>query len=203
MDRKDHWEEIYRTKKLNEVSWYQPVPKTSLRFIELLDLKKDAKIIDIGGGDSFLPDFLLAEGFTNITVLDISEEAINRARQRFGIRAELINWIVADASLFTPEEEYDLWHDRATFHFLTEEEQIGKYLNTLKECTARGGYAIIGTFSKTGPTKCSGIEIRQYATDDLVNLLSPDFAKLSCDNVRHEKPSGGVQDFSFCSFKRQ
>lgn len=203
MDRKTHWESIYKTKELTDVSWYQPVPETSLRFIKNLDLKKDAKIIDVGGGDSFLPDFLLSEGFTNITVLDISEEAIKRARQRLGERAESVQWIVADASKFIPEEKYDLWHDRAAFHFLTEEAEIENYLKTLKEYTVRGGYAVIGTFSKTGPAKCSGIEIKQYSTGDLINLAAPEFAMLSCENVQHKTPLDRVQDFSFCSFIRQ
>src|SRR5690606_33602986 len=166
-DRKLHWEKIYKTKDLTEVSWYQQKPETSLEFIAALKLKKDAKIIDIGGGDSLLADHLLAEGYRNITVLDISEEALKKAKARLGKKAEQINWVVADAAEFSPSEKYDLWHDRAALHFLTSEDQIKKYLKNLNDSLKRGGHAIIGAFSEKGPTKCSGIEIKQYSLHEL------------------------------------
>lgn len=203
MDRKEHWDNIYRTKRLTEVSWYEPVPETSLTFIKSMNLDKNARIIDVGGGDSFLADFLLMEGYTNISVLDISEEALGRIQSRLGDRAGEINWIVADASEFEPDETYDLWHDRAAFHFLTEEEQIENYLSTLRRAVKPGGYVLLATFSKKGPTKCSGIEIKQYSVDDLNELLESDFEKLNSQNCQHETPSGSMQDFSFCSFRRR
>ncbi len=202
-DRKSHWEKIYSTKDLSEVSWYQPKPKTSLEYIAALNLKKNAKIIDVGGGDSFLADNLLEEGFENITVLDISEEALKKAKTRLGKKAENIKWIVANAAEFSPSEKYDLWHDRAALHFLTEEDQIKSYLENLNSSIKKGGHAIIGTFSEKGPTKCSGIKIKQYSLYDLSELLSEDFETLKCENIDHITPSEAVQNFTFCSFRKK
>jgi len=131
-DRKAHWETIYQTKNPTDVSWYQSKPTTSLKFIAELDLKKEAKIIDIGAGESFLADFLLADGFSDLTILDISEEALNHTRLRLGEKVKSLKWITADISDFVPKEKYDLWHDRAAFHFLTEENQVQDYLKTLE-----------------------------------------------------------------------
>lgn len=203
MDRKEHWENIYRTKRLTEVSWYEPFPETSLTLIKSMNLDKDSRIIDVGGGDSFLADFLLMEGYTNISVLDISEEALGRVQSRLGDRANEINWIVADASEFKPDETYDLWHDRAAFHFLTEKDQVENYVSTLRSAVKPGGFVVLATFSRKGPTKCSGIEIKQYSVDDLNELLKDDFEKLNSQNCQHETPSGSLQDFSFCSFRRR
>ena len=122
--RKKHWEEIYKTKQLTEVSWYQPTPETSLKFFEEFKIPRTAKVIDVGGGDSLLVDHLLDLGYTNITVLDISKNAIERSMKRLGEKSKMVKWIEADASSFKPEEKYDLWHDRATFHFLTDENEI-------------------------------------------------------------------------------
>jgi len=138
-DRKEHWNKVYDSKNPTEVSWYEPMPETSLDYIAECKLDNDAAIIDIGGGDSFLAEFLLAKGFTDITVVDISEKAIERAKKRLGERAEEIKWIVADASEFKPERQYDLWHDRAAFHFLTEDEQVQNYLQTVKRSVKPGG----------------------------------------------------------------
>lgn len=202
-NKRSHWNKIYKTKALTEVSWYQPKPETSLEFIAELKLKKNAAIIDVGGGDSFLTDHLLAEGFKNITVLDISEEALERAKSRLGKKAEKVKWIQADAADFSPSESYDLWHDRAAFHFLTEEKQIQNYLKTLKKAVKPGGYVVMGTFSEKGPSKCSGIDIRQYSLHELNELLLDDFETLKCRNVDHITPSGEVQNFSFCSFQHK
>lgn len=201
-EKKSHWEDVYQKKDLEEVSWYQPKAETSMEYIRSFDLKKDAKIIDIGGGDSFLAENLLSEGYKNITVLDISEAALARARSRLGDKAEKIKWIVADASDFSPPEKYDLWHDRATFHFLTTEEEIDKYLKTLKNTIKKNGYVVMGTFSEKGPEKCSGIKIKQYSLHDLSELLNGGFETLECKNVDHITPSDAVQNFSFCSFRK-
>lgn len=202
-DRKSHWEKIYKTKDLTEVSWYESKPKTSLEYIAALNLKKNAKIIDVGGGDSFLADHLLAEGYVNITVLDISEEALKKAKSRLGKKAEKIKWIVADVAEFTSSKKYDLWHDRAALHFLTGEDQIKRYLENLNSSLKKGGYAIIATFSEKGPTKCSGIEIKQYSLHELSELLSEDFEPLNCENIDHITPSEAVQNFTFCSFRKK
>lgn len=202
MDSKEHWNNIYNTKKLTEVSWYQPVPETSMEFFRELGLPKDANIIDIGGGDSFLVDHLLKEGYKNITVLDISQKALERAKLRLGEKAEQVNWIEADAANFQASETYDLWHDRAAFHFLTEEKKIESYLERVKKQLNTGGFLILGTFSEKGPEKCSGISIRQYSLEEMRNLFSEGFEEVTCKNVEHHTPSGAVQHFSFCSFKK-
>jgi len=202
-DRKSHWETIYQTKNLADVSWYQSKPVTSLKFISELDLKKDAKIIDIGAGEGYLADHLLADGFSDLTILDISEEALDHTRLRFGKKAENLKWITADISNFIPEEKYDLWHDRAAFHFLTEETHIQNYLKTLENAINPGGFVIMGTFSEKGPEKCSGLEIRQYSIAGISDLLAENFQKIHCDNIDHITPSGAVQNFTFCSFQKK
>ncbi len=202
-NRKNHWENIYQTKALNEVSWYQPTPQTSLDFIQKLNTPLTAKIIDIGGGDSFLVDHLLKLGFTNITVLDISEAAINRAKTRLGELATQVTWIVADITEFKPIKQYDVWHDRAAFHFLTTESDIKKYIKITEKSTSTEGRLIIGTFSENGPTKCSGIEIKQYAENDLEHAFNSAFKKISCSKINHATPFNTVQNFTFCNFKKK
>lgn len=202
-NKTQHWNEVYEQKQITEVSWYEPMPETSLSFITECKLEKDAAIIDVGGGDSFLAEFLVAQGFSDITVLDISEKAIERAKERLGEKAEEIKWIVADASEFTPEKKYDLWHDRAAFHFLTEEGQVQNYLKNVSEAVKPGGYVIIGCFSEEGPKTCSGLEIKQYSIDKLQQLFAGSFSTMSCKNVEHHTPSGATQDFTFCSFRKR
>ena len=146
-ERKKHWENIYQTKQLNEVSWYQPVPQTSLDLISKYVKSFDAKIIDIGGGDSFLVDHLIELGYTNISVLDISEAAIERAKIRLGENANKVSWIVSDISKFEPTEKYDFWHDRAAFHFLTNKVEIQSYVQLVQASINSNGILSIGTFS--------------------------------------------------------
>ncbi len=202
-DRKVHWEKIYNTKSLNEVSWYQPIPTTSLNFLEQFKIPKSAKIIDVGGGDSFFVDHLLKHGYTDITVLDISEAALERAKKRLSEDASKIKWIVADAANFEPTEVYDFWHDRATFHFLTSETEIDQYLETAQKHLAKNGRLILGTFSDQGPLKCSGIEIRQYTEITMTDALKRFFEKIKCIRVNHETPFDTIQNFLFCSFKKR
>lgn len=199
---KEHWEHIYATKQLNEVSWYQPVPQTSLDFLAEAQLPKNAKIIDIGGGDSFFVDHLLEAGYTDITVVDISENALERARERLGEKAGLVKWIVGDASVLELEHEYDFWHDRAVFHFLTEVRDIANYLCVLDSYIRKGGILVLGTFSENGPLKCSGIEIKQYSETTMTKLLEPYFEKTRCMTVDHQTPFGTSQNFVFCSFRK-
>jgi hypothetical protein len=202
VDTKEHWETIYKTKQPNEVSWTQEVPTASLAFIHQFNIPKAAKIIDIGGGDSNLVDFLLAEGFTNLSVLDISEAAILKAQERLGANASRVNWIVCDILEFKPTEKYDVWHDRAAFHFQTETAKIDTYLSIVKN--AVDGMVIIGTFSTDGPTKCSGLEIQQYDEDGMkAKFIKSDFKNLECKREDHITPSGAVQNFVFCSFMKQ
>lgn len=200
-NRKNHWETVYETKNPNEVSWTQEIPKTSLDFIKSFDLTKKSKIIDIGGGDSKLVDFLIEEGFENITVLDISARAIEKAKARLGTNAEKVNWIVSDITEFVPNETFEVWHDRATFHFLTSEEQIEKYMETARKSVS--GYLTVGTFSENGPKKCSGLDIKQYSEETLTAEMNNGFEKIKCVTEDHTTPFETKQNFIFCSFKRQ
>jgi 2-polyprenyl-3-methyl-5-hydroxy-6-metoxy-1,4-benzoquinol methylase len=198
---KNHWETVYETKNADQVSWTQEVPKTSLDFIASFGLTKKSKIIDIGGGDSKLVDYLLNEGFENITVLDISAKALAKAQNRLGDNAKKINWVVSDITEFEPKTTYDIWHDRATFHFLTTTEQVSKYMETARKSV--NGYLTIGTFSENGPTKCSGLDIKQYNEETLTNELNNGFDKIRCVTEDHLTPFDTTQNFLFCSFKRQ
>jgi cyclopropane fatty-acyl-phospholipid synthase-like methyltransferase len=200
-NRKNHWETVYETKQPNEVSWTQENPKTSLDFIWETNLGKSAKIIDIGGGDSKLVDFLLEEGYENITVLDISENALERAKIRLGEKAEKVTWIVTDITEFKPDTTYDIWHDRATFHFLTTDAQINSYIKTAQNWIT--GFLIIGTFSDKGPTKCSGLEIKQYTETTLENQFHTAFEKIKCINEDHKTPFETAQNFVFCVFRKR
>ena len=201
--RKKHWEEIYATKQLTEVSWYQQTPETSLKFFEEFKIPLNAKIIDVGGGDSLLVDHLLDLGYTNISVLDISKNAIERSMKRLGEKSKMVKWIVADVSSFKPEEKYDLWHDRAAFHFLTDEYEVNNYINTVQNSMSENGVLVIGTFSEQGPKKCSGIEIKQYSEKTMTDILQKYFEKIKCITVDHETPSHSIQNFVFCSFKKR
>lgn len=201
MENKSHWETVYQTKNPDQVSWTQEIPKISLEFFELSALPKTAKIIDIGGGDSKLVDCLLDLGYENITVLDISATAIGKAKLRLGERAARVNWIISDITDFDPQIRYDVWHDRAAFHFLTDRDDISKYASTARKCVA--GFLIIGTFSTSGPTKCSGLEISQYSDETLQNVYKNGFEKINCAYDDHTTPFGTKQNFVFCSFRRK
>lgn len=201
-DRKQHWEKIYHKKQLTEFSWYQQTPSTSLLIFNKHNLPKEANIIDIGGGDSLFVDHLLDLGYQNITVLDISEKAISKAKERLGVRSDKIKWINADIASFTPKEKYEYWHDRAAFHFLTEEQEISHYIQIVKNNIEKNGILSIGTFSDNGPQKCSGIEVQQYSEDSLNNLLKHSFEKIECQYTDHQTPSGSIQNFIFCSFRK-
>jgi hypothetical protein len=197
---KKHWEIVYETKSPDQLSWTQDVPKTSLEFIHSFGLTKSAKIIDIGGGDSKLVDFLLADGFEDITVLDISSTALEKAKMRLGEKADKVKWVVSDINDFQPYSTYDVWHDRATFHFLTSKDQVEKYMDIARKAVA--GYLIIGTFSHQGPKMCSGLEIKQYSEEELSAEMQNGFQKVRCVTEDHVTPSSTTQNFLFCSFKR-
>lgn len=202
MDNRSHWEKIYATKRQDEVSWYQPTPGVSLDFINELNVPKNAAIIDVGGGDGYLVDNLLAAGFTDITVLDISEAAINKAKQRLGREAEKINWLVSDINELVTNKKFDCWHDRAAFHFLTTEKQVENYLSIAQEYISKDGRMIIGTFSTSGPEKCSGLPIKQYSEQSLSGVLKKWFEKIKCITTDHITPFNSIQNFLFCSFKK-
>jgi ubiquinone/menaquinone biosynthesis C-methylase UbiE len=201
--RKEHWEKIHQTKTLTDVSWYQPIPSTSIDLILEHAIPKNAKIIDVGGGDSLLADHLLNLGFTQITVLDISEAALNKAKLRLGNRAELVKWIVADVATFETNEKYDVWHDRAAFHFFTTTTDTSSYLKVVKKNLKPNGLLIVGTFSETGPNKCSGIEVHRYSENSLSQLFGEFFIKLKCFTIDHLTPFNTTQNFLFCCFRKK
>lgn len=200
MSNKQHWENIYTTKTPEEVSWTQVVPQTSLDLIAKFNLPKSAHIIDIGGGDSLLADQLLELGYTNISVLDISEAAIKRAKKRLGDKANQVTWIVKDITCFSPDKSYDLWHDRAVFHFLTNQKEIENYLELVRVNT---NSIVLATFSKNGPHKCSGLEITQYSAEDINNTFGPQFQILESLNQDHITPFKTIQNFTFARMSKK
>lgn len=199
---KDHWETVFATKAETEVSWFQAYPKTSIEFLELFDLPLDANIIDIGGGDSHFVDVLIERGYKNIYVLDISENALIRAKQRLGATAALVHWIVTDVTEFKPEVKFDFWHDRAAFHFLTTDDRIDKYVQIAENNIKPDGYLILGTFSENGPQKCSGLEIKQYSEASMSNRFEKKFKRIRCISEDHLTPFNTTQNFLFCSFQK-
>lgn len=200
---KEHWENVYHAKAENEVSWYQPYPATSMEIISSLNLPTNAAIIDIGGGDSHLAEALLDKGFTNVHVLDISASAIERAKTRLGANASSIQWIVSDVTEFNTHAQFDLWHDRAAFHFLTTEDKISRYVALCEKTLRKDGYLVIGTFSESGPTKCSGLDITQYSESTIVQRFIHAFDRMKCQKENHTTPTGTIQNFLFCSFRKK
>lgn len=200
---KKHWETVFSTKAEDEVSWFQPYPKTSMKFVELFNLPLDANIIDIGGGDSHFVDALLDKGYKNVYVLDISANAIERAKQRLGERASRVNWIVSDVTEFEPPVQFDFYHDRAAFHFLTTEDTIFKYVSIAEDAIKKDGYLILGTFSENGPKKCSGLEIKQYSEASMSARFEVAFDRIKCITEDHITPFNTVQNFLFCCFRKK
>lgn len=202
-DYKQHWETVFSTKAEDEVSWFQPYPKTSMEFVALFNLPLDANIIDIGGGDSHFVDALLDKGYKNIYVLDISANAIERAKQRLGEGASQVNWIVSDVTEFEPPVQFDFWHDRAAFHFLTTEEKIYKYVSIAEDDIKKNDYLILGTFSEKGPKQCSGLEIKQYSEASMSARFEIAFNRIKCITEDHTTPFNTIQNFLFCSFRKK
>jgi len=195
---KSHWEDIYKKKMPNEVSWTQEIPQTSIDFIKSFDLPKNSEIIDVGGGESKFVDYLLSKGYENITVLDISKNAIEKAKTRIGVNSDKVKWVVSDINEFIPNNKFDFWHDRAVFHFLTNQESILKYS---KMVSSYARNFVVGTFSTEGPKKCSGLDICQYDEISITKTFeTPNFKKVESKRVNHETPFGTLQNFIFCSF---
>lgn len=201
--KKEHWEKVFSTKLETEVSWFQKKPETSIQLIQACKLPKDAKIIDIGGGDSYLIDNLIELGYTNLYLLDISESAINRSKNRLGDNADKVTFIVSDVLGFVPTEKFDAWHDRASFHFLTNEEDILKYKTIVSNALSTNGNFVLGTFSIEGPLKCSGLDISQYSVESILDLFEEEFEMENCFTEDHETPFGTNQNFIFSHFKKK
>ncbi len=198
----EHWQEVYHKKNENEVSWFQKSPKLSLDFICSLNLNLDSHIIDIGAGESRLVDNLLNLGYTNVSVLDISLKSIEKTKKRLGSKSKLVNWIVSDINDFKPKHKYDLWHDRAAFHFLKDSLEIKNYIKLLKNSLNIDADLIMATFSENGPLKCSGLEVSRYSKNSISNLLKNDFKLIKSEISIHKTPFNTTQEFLFTKFKK-
>jgi SAM-dependent methyltransferase len=202
-DARDHWERVYTSKLPTEVSWRQNRPEISLALIAAAAPELDAGIIDVGGGASTLVDALLAEGRTDVTVLDVSGAALKHAKARLEGRADTVSWIVADITAWTPARSWDVWHDRAVFHFLTERAEQDAYIAALRAATRPGAAAVISTFALDGPEKCSGLSAQRYSPTTLALRLGREFELIEEHDERHITPWGAVQHFVYAVFRRR
>lgn len=200
---KEHWEAVYTTKSTDEVSWFQPHAQLSLDLIKAATADKDAGIIDVGGGASTLVDDLLAEGYRDLTVLDLSAAALHAAQQRLGVQQNMVSWIEADITeVDLPARRYDIWHDRAVFHFLTTQQQRDAYVRTVFNAVKPGGHVIVATFAEDGPLQCSGLPVMRYRADELHDEFGAAFTLLKHQKEEHHTPSGKVQQFVYCYCRR-
>ena len=203
MQSKQHWENVYLEKKPEEVSWFQQHAHLSLKWIFETNMPKTASIIDVGGGDSRLVDDLLENGYRNITVLDLSVHALSRANARLGNHGSTVKWVeanITEASL--PEGVYDLWHDRAVFHFLISRADRSVYINTMLRALKPNGRIIMATFAEDGPTKCSGLPVMRYSAIKLHAELGESVELLQYKDETHITPSGNTQKFVYCEFRK-
>lgn len=199
---REHWNEVYATRPADAVSWYQAVPQLSLDLIGRANIASDAAIIDIGGGASALASRLLHAAYRDITVLDIAATALGTARAQLGEDAMRIHWIVDDITAWQPQRRYDLWHDRAVFHFLTDADNRTAYLAAMRAGTRAGSQIVIATFALDGPERCSGLPVQRYSPQSLADALGPDFMLVESAAERHPTPGGSVQSFQFGRFQR-
>ena len=201
-EKKAHWEKVYETKGDYEVSWYQEVPKDSLELVASLNLDKvNSKIIDIGGGNSNFTAELLKLGYTDLTLLDISQKGLDRTKAKIGNKR--VDYITSDVLEFQPIKKFTLWHDRAAFHFITNKDEVQKYVELVCNSIEQGGYLILATFSTTGPLKCSGLEITQYSKEALNKLFEKDFEIIQSFETVHQTPFDTEQNFIYAVFKKR
>jgi trans-aconitate methyltransferase len=201
--RQAHWENVYTTKGENEVSWFQQSPAPSLELIVQAGATQASAVIDIGGGASRLVDHLVGQGFEDVSVLDLSGAALKAAKARLGVRADRVRWIVADVTIWEPVKRYDIWHDRAAFHFLTDEKDRNAYIERLTRGLKAGGHAIIATFAPDGPEKCSGLPVARYDAARLGQTLGPGFRLVHTRRHEHTTPWDSHQVFQFSVFRRE
>ncbi|MGO4869626.1 MAG: methyltransferase domain-containing protein [Roseiarcus sp.] len=200
-DRQGHWENVYTTKGEKEVSWFQETPAPTLELMALIGATRRSAVIDIGGGASRLVDSLVSRDYEDITVLDLSSSALAAAKARLAGKADRIQWIAADVTTWEPSRAYDVWHDRAAFHFLTDPADQAAYLDRLRRALRRGGHAIIGTFALDGPQMCSGLPVARFDASTLGALLGSDFILIDARPYEHETPRGAKQRFQFSTFR--
>ncbi len=199
MQSKNHWEKVYGTKAPTDVSWFQEHARLSLKFIQDARIPLTATIVDVGGGASTLVDDLLVNGYRNITVLDISGAALAAAKARLGPRAANVNWLEANIlGVALPHHAYDVWHDRAVFHFLVTPAERRAYVQTVLRAVKPDGLVIVATFAKDGPTKCSGLPVMRYSAEELHSEFGKSFTLLGQQKESHKAPSGNVQQFVYC-----
>jgi len=203
VDRQTHWNDTYSAKADNQVSWFQVRPERSLELIAAAAPDRAAPIIDIGGGASRLADTLLGLGYSDITVLDIAATGLSRTKARLGAQADKLSWIVADVTQWQPSRIWQVWHDRAVFHFLTEAEAQDAYIAALKRGTAAGSSVIIATFALNGPERCSGLSVQRYSPATLATRLGADFALYAESEESHATPFGTTQPFQYAAFRRR
>ncbi len=201
-DLQDHWQKVYSGKSETELTWFEDKPETSLSLIAQCAKPSD-RIIDVGGGASRLADELLILGFSDVSVLDVSEQALLQSQQRLGKRAKDVHWLVADITKWQPSRKYTLWHDRAVFHFLTQENQRQAYIDVLSQAVAPNGTVIIATFALDGPEKCSGLEVVRYSPKTLDAVLGNNFKLIESKQQHHQTPKGGTQFFQYSKFIKQ
>jgi SAM-dependent methyltransferase len=201
VSRRAHWENVYTTKSENEVSWFQEDPAPSLELIDLAQPTPETTIVDVGGGASRLVDSLVARGLNHVTVLDLSEAALAIAKTRLGDNAN-VQWVVADVTRWNPTQIYDIWHDRAAFHFLSDRDDRAAYVARLRQALKPGGHVVIGTFAIDGPERCSGLAVERYDAAGLAAELGTGFRLIDARRHEHSTPWGAIQRFQFCVFRR-
>lgn len=202
MPSKEHWERVYSTKATDSVSWFQKRADFSLRFIEATKVPSTAAIVDIGGGASTLVDDLLASGYSNLTVLDLSAAAMAASRRRLGDRASRVTWIEADVTAPLKDAAFDVWHDRAVFHFLTRADERRAYLDNVVRAVKPDGHVVVATFAEDGPEKCSGLPVMRYSAASLQAMFGETFVLVRHDTETHRTPSDTLQQFTWCHFRR-
>jgi len=202
MDRKEHWDRVYSAKSPIELTWFQERPTVSLKLIQETGLGSEKWVLDVGGGTSTLPSFLIEEGFRHLSVLDVSQRALATAKAQLGGKAEGVEWFEADLLGFHPPHRWALWHDRAVFHFLTSQEDRDAYCRVLGQGLEPGGHLIIATFALDGPLKCSGLEVVRYSPESLQAVLGPEYQLRGSLEEVHDTPSGGTQNFVYSWFQR-
>jgi len=204
MDSKDHWENVYTTKQSDDVSWFQPHAEQSLKIIHDLKLVKSSSILDVGGGASTLVDDLLALGYSDLSVLDLSDAALKVAQVRLGKKSQQVRWLVQDVTQLKLEKHsIDLWHDRAVFHFLTSESDRNKYIRSVLHAVKPGGHVIVATFAQDGPEKCSGLPVKRYSADELHSEFGQPFELLGHEKETHQTPFGTSQSFTYCFCRKK
>ena len=202
MDRKEHWDRVYSSKEPRELTWFQPRPESSLALIRRTGLGPDAGVLDVGAGTSLLTASLLGEGYHDLSVLDVSPKALEVCRTQMGDRAKDVRWLEADLTAFEPKRRWDLWHDRAVYHFLTEEADRVAYSDALGRALEPGGHLIIAAFDLQGPLRCSGLEVVRYSPESLLEAMGSDFTLRGSLQEAHPTPSGGTQSFMYAWFQR-